>query len=52
LVNVFIVGQQEKMKDLEPETKPCEWLWFGATLLVMTLMGLAVGPAIGPFRAR
>jgi hypothetical protein len=32
------------MNELEPETKqPSQWLWFGAALLAMTVIGLVVG---------
>ena len=28
----------EKMNEFEPETDVSQWLWFGAALLVMTLI--------------
>jgi hypothetical protein len=31
------------MNDLEPEAARSQWLWFGAALLAMTVIGLVVG---------
>jgi hypothetical protein len=31
------------MDDLEPDSDPSQWLWFGAALLAMTVIGLVVG---------
>jgi hypothetical protein len=31
------------MNDFEPETARSQWLWFGAALLAMTVIGLVVG---------
>jgi hypothetical protein len=31
------------MNDLEPESARSQWLWFGAALLAMTVIGLVVG---------
>jgi hypothetical protein len=28
------------MNDLEPDTEPSQWLWFGATLFAMTIIAL------------
>jgi hypothetical protein len=30
------------MNDLEPDTEPSQWLWFGAALLAMTVISLVV----------
>jgi hypothetical protein len=31
------------MNDQEPEADPSQWLWFGATLVAMTVIGWVVG---------
>jgi hypothetical protein len=31
------------MNELEPDSEPSQWLWFGAALLAMTVIGLVVG---------
>jgi hypothetical protein len=31
------------MSELEPDSEPSQWLWFGAALLAMTVIGLVVG---------
>jgi hypothetical protein len=31
------------LDDPEPEADPSQWLWFGATLLAMTIIALVVG---------
>jgi hypothetical protein len=31
------------MNELDPKTEPSQWLWFGATLLAMTVIALVVG---------
>jgi hypothetical protein len=28
------------MNDLEPDTEPSQWLWFGVALLAMTVIAL------------
>jgi hypothetical protein len=35
-------AEEGQMNELEPDTEPSQWLWFGAALLAMTVISLIV----------